>query len=1182
MVDTGTDGSLDCFQTTTMGENKVIDQIDVTGRGDVDMSTEATAKVSEGKLRILGASGRELILNDAWKNPSGKWKIACRPYLECVDIDSKAQSEVNKRAGKVEKEQLATLRVSLIEKLSEAVGDEKEDVQKQLDSLEMLNCLPVVTAVVDFVAWHDGSVFRAVVSTKTDLSELKPMTDFAKEHQWAYLDAEAAVSFSLNFYENGKVLTMYTPGTHGTHCGAIAAAHMPSDPKLNGVAPGARLLNIRIGSLLLGGCETHASVERLVRVCIEHEVDIISMSFGEAAFGIESNFGRLMTQAIRDHGIIFLVSAGNDGPCHNTGGHPYVPFPHFQVGAAITPDLANSSYGQIGRTSTGLYRFSSRGPGVDGGFNATIVAPGGATTFDVGYNQVRLTLKNGTSMACPSAAGSVALVLSALKQKKIAYTPWNIVSAGEASASVEFFDKESETWADYGCGMLRPLQMLELLEKTSTLATPMPCAVIAQDSHGQQGLMLRGGIVRATDQKFSISVHWPKSTPVAAKLAWSEQLTLQSDQPWITSTASVSLSNSGCKLRVRADPTGLAAGKAHFGKVTALNEVGLPVFHVPVSIFVPIQVPNFQWESKEHITLVPEKAPFRLVLEPPAGATHFTLEVTVQSFEGGTQRNLCEVGVQHLLSGTPSGESFCSCRFSVVNVGQKLERSYRCVQAVPIDIALATGSSDDLSFSVSLKVRFWSYFLEGTFANSATGEPVVYSGMGPTCVAIHNQSTLVQKSAFRASLTHVVQTYAPRNKPTPRLMSDRFRLHAHAAALSEVVLEYDIEIPTDGNVHIGTITDVLTYPSPVNSEFLLYRADTLELVRAFKWSAKRDAFSIAKGSYLGKCVVRHADPSVLQAVSSKLTVGVKLPLKQAKTLSLHSSVRGAIVGSDKVGSLTVMDEGQINELWISPTATIPDFCRPGDVLHGTLKLATAYGGDIAYPLSYVVQNDCFKVASKSSAFVAPSSSTTLQHRLQEAELQSAAQFFSTLKKEPFSAWDQAATEKISSAHDLSLEVVNQLRLVCLQAALKDQVYDRALAIAGDIVASIDPSELAQHFGMRSTDAAARARMTMRRNALIEALIGKYVAASALQKADESKDALTQLEKWIEPTDKRQISLHRNPSATPGRALWAVLSQVNDSSATLNKETAQTLLTIFQRLGWSHFELKMQEALAFKK
>lgn len=60
---------------------QILDVIDCTGSGDID--TSKVVKADEQGL-IPGASGRPLRVNPDWVNPSGEWRVGCRPLLQLL------------------------------------------------------------------------------------------------------------------------------------------------------------------------------------------------------------------------------------------------------------------------------------------------------------------------------------------------------------------------------------------------------------------------------------------------------------------------------------------------------------------------------------------------------------------------------------------------------------------------------------------------------------------------------------------------------------------------------------------------------------------------------------------------------------------------------------------------------------------------------------------------------------------------------------------------------------------------------------------------------------------------------------------------------------------------------------------------------------------------------------------
>lgn len=105
--------------------------------------------------------------------------------------------------------------------------------------------------LVDVVAWHDGVVWRAAVDTRGtgDLTAAAGLCDFKRERQWGVWDDETLLTYAINVYEDGDVVSIVTDaGAHGTHVAGIVAAHHPHHPALNGVAPGAQIVSIKVRS----------------------------------------------------------------------------------------------------------------------------------------------------------------------------------------------------------------------------------------------------------------------------------------------------------------------------------------------------------------------------------------------------------------------------------------------------------------------------------------------------------------------------------------------------------------------------------------------------------------------------------------------------------------------------------------------------------------------------------------------------------------------------------------------------------------------------------------------------------------------------------------------------------------------------------------------------------------------
>ncbi len=226
-------------------------------------------------------------------------------------------------------------------------------------------------------------------------------------------------NFGLNIFPDEKRINFHYDGAaHGTHVAGIAAGYrINGQEDLNGIAPGAKIISLKIGDCrLAGGATTTGSMLEAYEYGVAFAKDydgpvVFNMSFGIGS-EIEglADMDLMLDDMLRENeSLLFCTSAGNEGPGVSTVGLPAAAKRVLSVGAMLPKTFARDVYGvQIERDL--IFSFSSRGGERN---KPDALAPGAAASTVPPFST--RDVMGGTSMASPQAAGAVALLMSAAR-----------------------------------------------------------------------------------------------------------------------------------------------------------------------------------------------------------------------------------------------------------------------------------------------------------------------------------------------------------------------------------------------------------------------------------------------------------------------------------------------------------------------------------------------------------------------------------------------------------------------------------------------------------------------------------------------------------------------------------------------------------------------------------------------
>ncbi|GMH98758.1 hypothetical protein TrST_g11129 [Triparma strigata] len=910
ILDTGVDPCADGMA----GKNVTID--DCTGSGDVVLKkVDAKDLPKEYSLSLEKDDVVFTVKKRLYDLLNGK-------VLNRVKTYNKEQATIKF------KDLISAASESTVESVKSKEDEEKKTNQEDLKQAlqDMLKSYEDPGPIYNIISVKRDGAFTTYMGLGGELGSVKELNVPYKFD--TLTNANYALS-AISESADGVLLTVTTDaGAHGTHVANIVAS--ATSP---GVASSASIKSLKIGDTRLGSMETGVGVMRAIKSC--EDCEVVNMSYGEAVALQER--GRIKHELDRlawSKNVIFLASAGNNGPGLSTVGAPGGMVDSvISVGAWVGEEMMEAQYSirDVALTTQSTYTWSSVGPCHNGAFGVDIIAPGGAITGVPEWCLQKKQLMNGTSMSSPNAAGCVSLICDGLKKEGIKWTTERVrKGVFNTAKNVKGLSVLQEGW-----GMIQVEEAFEWIKKFKDVKEEdVRYDVTINRTATPKGVYLRQLEECNKKQVFTVNVDpqfgyddvSAEMQDARAKFEMKCKISLSTDETWVTHPEFLLLVHNGRSFGIEVDATNLAPG-VHTCRLEGRDTDDLSrgvQWYLPITVVKPHPPPPTSTLSLGQINFAPSER-VRFFLTPPNGATF--ADIRIKDCRPIGDDASTRLMVLHCLQITPH----TPYRDREAQFYTQLTPGEVCVKSVPI----VAGVTLELCLA-----RYWS-----ALGLTESSIDVTYRGVVPT-----PDSVMISPGGAGTHVT--VMSVVDDEVVMPSAKLDKWETALRPKTSSIAPIQGERNVMLDGKTRVQGLT--LTYEMKLEEGYdVIFKAELLngylyeseyESQMGMIYSEGKKLLGVVdaypekvkcpKGTITVRFLIRHDSIEMLKKLSDMVVIAQR-DLSKSIPLTAYATHGDMMVGGKKFGK-RIIQKGNLASMHFGVPGwdKMPKGAVGGDVLRG--------------------------------------------------------------------------------------------------------------------------------------------------------------------------------------------------------------------------------------------------------